>query len=193
MEWKNAFEDWNDFLSAWGYGTPDSASFTKLTVTGSLFLVTRDPGAFIPSNALLWKLGTLFQFLLLVCKGLEVVVKRTLFLGSEGLSIVLEHIGVTLGDLFTLLGCHILKQGGWTNAMIFQKKVVVWYINMCSYLEMLSYSLWSHVPSQCVSVWVQWEVCLMEVCAWNQCESRQRGSLRFLPTLRHYDNRVQTT
>lgn len=31
---KNAFEDWNDFLSAWGYGTPDSASITKLTVTG---------------------------------------------------------------------------------------------------------------------------------------------------------------
>lgn len=76
-------------------------------------------------------------------------------LGVRRPYIVLEHIGVTLSDLVTPLGCHILKQGGWTNAMIFQKRVVVWYINRCSYLEMLSYSLWSHVPSHCVSVWVQ--------------------------------------
>lgn len=83
--------------------------------------MTGDPGAFIPSSALLSKLGTWFQFLLLVSKELEVVVKRALFGGSEGIGIVLELTGVTLGELLTPLGFHVLsvKQWGWTNIVVF--------------------------------------------------------------------------
>ena len=56
----------------------------------------------------------------------------TVWGGSEGLGIVLELIGVTLGELLTPLGFHILsvKQWGWTNIVIFQQRVVCGPLHM---------------------------------------------------------------
>lgn len=68
MERKNVFEDWNDISNACGYGTPDSAGFTKLIVTRFLIPCGRGSWGVHFQLWLLSKLGTWFWFLLLVCK-----------------------------------------------------------------------------------------------------------------------------
>ena len=77
------------------------------------------------------------------------VLTPALDLGSEGLGTV-----QVLGELPTSLGRHILSmKWSWTNTVIFffffstEDGDVGRYL--CSCLEILSYSPWSHTPSRC--------------------------------------------
>ena len=124
--------------------------------------MAEDPGAFILSSALLSKLGTWFQFLLLVCKGLVSYSETSMGGGGRrpGHSSSSEtYWYVILGELFTPLGCHILpvKQAGLgvDRYSDFSTEDGAAAHYTCSCLEILSCAPWSHALSQCVSICVE--------------------------------------
>lgn len=96
-----------------------------------------------------------------------------------------------LGELLIPLRCHILsvKQGGWTDTVVFQQRLVVWHITHILVWRFWAILLGVRLLPQ--SICVQWELCLTDVCpmkpVWKQEEGdnhQPRDSLKPLSTLR---------